>query len=893
MQTTLNTILDFFTKDSLKKTLDVFIKEIIQLLKVQDVVFFLFDSEKKLKPYLSSMQIEEVDLRFSKYCLENQINSYFNLDSDIAKEFGLKQSYISYILSVSEGDLGVILVKNEPKKLFFETDFLKIKNIFTSFSLIIQRIILYKENLYIPLHYSLLLLLENSNLIQINQDLEKKLYSLLEVSNIINSSKKLEDMILNVLNSATKVLRAESASVFLLDFNTGDLVFDIISGNKNLKGIRIPKGKGIVGKCAETKQAIIVNDVQSSPDFYGDIDKISHITTRNLMACPLIVNDAVIGVIEVINTIDRQFFSNEDMELFQSFSDSVAIAIQRRKLIDYIEEANLQLEQKVRELTTLHNIAKILVEYQDIQVIIEKILDIIQKELKIYRLSFVVYDYNIKNFKILATRGFYIDSENISVKLIKYVFDKRIPFYIQNFDEEPELNSLISPERYKTKSAILIPLLKRDGKPFGILCATDPENRTHLDIEDFRILLTISSQISKAYESLELTGIQKEIEITARIQKNILPTSQPKHKSVEIFTKAIPARTTGGDFFDYYVESPYGDIFFIIADVSGKSLPAALFMAVANSILRTIIRKEKDPAKILSLANDLLYEESESGMFVTVFLGKYDSINKKLIFASAGHNHMLLIHEDNTYDLLSAKGTPLGVLKSKEIVYETKEIPLKKNDLLVLYTDGVTESVNLENKEYGLERLINVIVKHKSSPLEIIVDQIYKDVLEFTKKEIPDDDFTIVLSRFHLKFKNHIFKLKVSAKKENVPLLIDEISYILQKYNVKEEIMNNILLACDEISTNICFYAFRDKNIKLPKFYVILTLQPNRYVKILFVDEGIPYNFYNIRQPDVMKNLLGEVNGGFGIYLVQKIMDKAIYKNINHKNYLLIIKYLN
>lgn len=896
MQTFTNysSILQFLNKGPLKRTLDLFIKEIIKLIKIKDVILFFYDSDKRLKPYISSNQkIEEFDIQFAKYCIENQINDYFNLDSDIAKEFGFKQPYISYVLSVPEGDIGVLLVKNFSNKLFFEADFLMIKNIFASFSLIIQQTFFYKENLFIPFHYSLLLLLENSNLVQTNQDLEKKLYSVLEVSNVINSSKKLEDMILNVLKSATKVLRAESASVFLKDLNTGELVFDIIAGNENLKGIRIPKGKGIVGKCAETKQAIIVNDVQSNPDFYGDIDKISHIITRNLIACPLMVNNDVIGVIEVINTIDRQFFSQEDRELFQSFSDSVAIAIQRRKLIDYIEEANLQLEQKVRELTTLHNIAKILVEYQDIQIIIEKILDTIEKELKILRLSFALYDYNTKNFKILATKGFQIDSSDISTKLIEYVFEKRIPFYISNFDEQPELKNFIRPERYKSKSAILIPLFKRDSKPFGILCATDPENKKILDVEDFRILLTIGSQISKAYESLELTGIQKEIEITARIQKNILPNSQPKHKSVEIFTKAIPAKTTGGDFFDYYVESPYGDIFLIVADVSGKSLPAALFMAVANSILRTIIRREKDPAKILSLANDLLYEESESGMFVTVFLAKYDSVNEKIVFASAGHNHMLLIHEDNTYEILSARGMPLGVLKSKEIVYETKEIPLKKKDLLVLYTDGVTESVDKDNKEFGLGGLINTVIKNKSNSLEVIVNQIYKDVLEFTKKEIPDDDFTIVLSKFYLKFQDHIYKIKVSAKKENIPLLINEISFILEKYKLKEEYINNILLTCDEISTNICFYAFKNKNIENPKFYVIVTIKPNRYVKILFVDEGIPYDFYNLKQPDIMKNLQGEINGGFGIYLVQKIMDKTIYRHVNNKNYLLIVKYLH
>lgn len=885
---------EFKITEELKRTLDLFILEIIKILKVETVMIFFNDSDGNLKPYnKGNGEEEELDLNFAKYCFENQKSDYFNLDSQLAKEFSLKKPYISYILSIPEGDLGIILVKNFSNQLFFENDFHIIKNIFASFSLIIQRAIFYKKNLYIPFNNSILLLLENSSLIQTNQDLEKKLYSLLEVSNIINSSKKLEEMIQNVLKSATKVLRAESASVFLIDLNTGDLVFDILSGNEKLKGIRVPKGKGIAGKCAETKQAIIVNDVRNNPDFYSDIDKISQITTRNLMACPLIVNNDVIGVIEVINTIDRKNFSEEDMNLFQSFSDSVAIAIQRRRLIDYIEEANLRLEQKVRELTTLHNIAQILVQYKDFETIADKVLETIQKELKISRLSFLLYDSNLKKFKILASRGFSLNKEeNISPKLLDFIFEKKIPFYTSNFDEHPDLHHLLCPERYHTKSAIIIPLIKSDSKPYGVICATDPENKKYLENEDFRILMTVSSQISKAYETIEFTGVQKEIEITAKIQKNILPSSLPKHKTVEIYAKAIPSKTTGGDFFDYYIESPYGDVFFIIADVSGKSLPAALFMAVANSILRTIMRKEKDPSVILSLANDLLFEESESGMFVTVFLAKYDSLNNKLVYSSAGHNHMLLIHQDGSYQILQAKGMPLGVLRSKDIVYEKKEISLKKDDLLVLYTDGATESVNMENQEYGLQRLIKEIVQNRNQNLEFIANHIYRDILEFTNKEIPDDDFTLLLSRFHLKFHNHIYTLKVIAKKENIPLFIDEIANILQKYKMDEEIVNNILLVCDEIVTNICFYAYKEKDIKKPFFISKIEVVPGKKIKILFVDEGVQYDFYNAQKPDLMKNLMGEVNGGFGIYLVQKIVDKTIYKNVMGKNYLLIIKKL-
>ncbi|GIX40733.1 MAG: serine phosphatase [Leptospiraceae bacterium] len=880
----------FQLTEPLKKTLNFFINELKSILKVEEVILFFLDSSENLHPYSNNNNvINNNDWEIVEYFFTNQENIYINLNSPLAKKFHLENPVIIYNLSSPEGEIGLILIKGYKDKLFFETDFHIVKNIFASFSLLINGALQYKNNIFIPFNNSLLLLLENSHLIRLYQDIEKKLYSLLEVSNIINSSKKLEDMIQNILESATKVLRAESASVFLVDIYTGELVFDIITGDSNLKGIRIPKGKGIVGKCAETRQSFIVNDPSSDPDFYQDVDKISQMTTRNLMACPLIVNNEVIGVIEVINTIDRSEFTKEDLELFQSFSDSVAIALQRRRLMDYIEEANLQLEQKVRELTTLHKIAQILVEHQDIGKIAELVLSTIQSELKITRLSFVIYDTNLKKFRLLSHKGYNLNQWELSPKLIQYVFERKIPLYIKNFDEIPELKPYISPERYITKSAILIPLLKSNGKPFGILCATDPENKDFLETEDFKLLSTIGSQISKTYESIEYTGIQKEIEITARIQKNILPSKLPVHKSVLFFAKTIPAKTTGGDFFDYYIESPYGNCFFMIADVSGKSLPAALFMAIANSIIRTVMRQEEDPAKILSYSNDLLFEESESGMFVTVFLAKYNAISGTLEYASAGHNNMLLIHDDNTYEILSAKGLPLGVLRSKDVVYEKKVINLKKNDILVLYTDGVTESINNQDIEYGLERLIKQIILNKQKSPQNIINHIYNDVLTFINRDIPDDDFTLLISKFSLKFIKDEFTIILPARKESVPKLIKEIDAILSRYKIPENILHDILLVCDEIATNICLYAYKNKEISNPQFKCKIKIQ-DRTLFITFIDNGNQYDFYGIQKPDLIKNLMGEKEGGFGLFLVHTLMDKAIYSHKKNKNFLTIVK---
>jgi sigma-B regulation protein RsbU (phosphoserine phosphatase) len=128
------------------------------------------------------------------------------------------------------------------------------------------------------------------------------------------------------------------------------------------------------------------------------------------------------------------------------------------------------------------------------------------------------------------------------------------------------------------------------------------------------------------------------------------------------------------------------------------------------------------------------------------------------------------------------------------------------------------------------------------------------------------------------------------AKKESVPKLINEIDAILSRYKIPKDVVSDVLLSCDEIATNICLYAYKNKNIYHPIFKCKIKIEPNSII-VTFIDEGSEYDFYDIKKPDLLKNLLGEKEGGFGIYLVHTIMDKAIYKHKNNKNFLTIVKY--
>ncbi|HMU85588.1 MAG TPA: SpoIIE family protein phosphatase, partial [Leptospiraceae bacterium] len=584
------------------------------------------------------------------------------------------------------------------------------------------------------------MLLENAHLNHKIKESDHQLKSVLEVSNLINSSRELSEMIQTVLYSAKRVIRAESASLFLVDEKTGELYFEIIAGNKkDLKGFRIPRGQGIAGITAATKKSLIVNDAQNDARVFRQVDQVSREITRNILAAPLLIEGEAIGVIEVINTIDRPAFSEHDLEIFESFSDSVAIALQRRRLLDSIQRTNVQLERRLREITSLHAVARAQVEERTIQDLFARALNIVRDDLKVGRASILMASGS--TLKMAASAGTYDESDATPGSLAHHVFSTNRPVFIEDFRENPEFAAMANPHRYDSRSCIILPLASPGQPPFGVLCLAEPSSGQFLE-EDYKLLLTIASQIVKGYENLGLNeqiivkkSLEKEMEITSRIQRNILPIKKPQHLHLDLAARSVMAKTTGGDFFDYYVHTPNGDVSCLVADVSGKSLPAALFMAVSSSILRTIIRQEIDPTRVLAQANDLLFEESQSGMFVTVFLCRYDPSTGRLRYASAGHNEMILMHENGNYEMLSGKGSPLGVLPAYRQKYLGGSTQVRDGDLLILYTDGVIEAVNSAGEEFGMDRLMSTLHEVRDRKPEEIVETVYKRVIDFSGSE--------------------------------------------------------------------------------------------------------------------------------------------------------------
>ena len=241
----------------------------------------------------------------------------------------------------------------------------------------------------------------------------------------------------------------------------------------------------------------------------------------------------------------------------------------------------------------------------------------------------------------------------------------------------------------------------------------------------------------------ELERRAYEMEIAGGIQQSFLPESPPRIEGVELAGLNLPAKEVGGDFYDFIPVSQdkWG---LVIADVSGKGIPAALFMALSRALVRANTVGNPTASHAIRRANDLIVEDDRVNMFVTLFYSVLDPARKTLTYVNAGHNPPLMLRRDGRgIALLEAKGIALGVMP--DIGLEERQISLREGDMVVLYTDGVTEAINNKEEQFGKERLISIAEKNCNLPASELVKRILKEITEFSQGQPQFDDLTLMI----------------------------------------------------------------------------------------------------------------------------------------------------
>jgi len=244
----------------------------------------------------------------------------------------------------------------------------------------------------------------------------------------------------------------------------------------------------------------------------------------------------------------------------------------------------------------------------------------------------------------------------------------------------------------------------------------------------------------------ELHKKQAELAVAADIQKSLLPASVPSIAGFDLAATAIPAKEVGGDFYDFIADSD-GDVSLVIADVSGKSVSAALFMALSRVVVRASGAPGRSAGAVLRNANKLIVADSgseNSGMFVTLFFGTLSSNLKEMIYANAGHNPPLIYRaKDGKIEQLEVTGVALGTMDDQD--YEERRAALHPGDVLIMYTDGVVESMNGKEELFGLRRLESSIKATAHLSAKSIMEKILEDISSFRGSEEQSDDITTIV----------------------------------------------------------------------------------------------------------------------------------------------------
>lgn len=293
-----------------------------------------------------------------------------------------------------------------------------------------------------------------------------------------------------------------------------------------------------------------------------------------------------------------------------------------------------------------------------------------------------------------------------------------------------------------------------EGSPRGLLVVADKESRRGVGpfpTTDRRTLALFANQAAIAIENaklhklaLEKERLEREMELAAEIQNQLLPKVMPAIPGFEVIGWNRPARQVGGDYFDLQAlgENRWG---LVVGDVTGKGLPAALLVSTLHSALRLLLdRMEVGPALVERL-NRHIFESSSANKFITMLMAAIDIDSGQLAYLNAGHNPGLVIRGDASIEQLKSGGLPLGLMAG--VTYTKASLHLQCGDLVCLYSDGITECESPEEEEFGLDRLIELLTTHREKPLTELIATIDREVVSFAQGQPQGDDQTVVLLR--------------------------------------------------------------------------------------------------------------------------------------------------
>jgi serine phosphatase RsbU (regulator of sigma subunit) len=476
---------------------------------------------------------------------------------------------------------------------------------------------------------------------------------------------------------------------------------------------------------------------------------------------PLRAGDRILGILNVAGP-DWSSFGPAALSILTNMGNQIGTALERARLFDLLQE------RRIHEQIALLDLSQQLLARRNLGDLIGYLVEAVRQMLEIDACALVLPNANGGLLGFWAASGWRVDptveqreapaDERSGPGLVFRTQQSLLIEDLEKDDPNPWMPDWLRLEGFRGHA--VVPLVA-EGRSVGVLVVNSRGPRL-LSEEEMRLLRLMANQaaiaIEKArlhQEELKMQSMERDLEVGKQIQLSMLPDACPVVPGWECAASYDAARVVGGDFYDFFplTTEPAsngtwepGQLGLVIADVAGKGVPAALFMARGCTTIRTTALVGNGPAAALTQANKLIYRERESQLFLTALYAVLDTTNGRLVYANAGHNPPLWSQAaTGAIQKLDARGIVLGIFGNVEL--EEREIQVTPGDLLVFYTDGVTEAMNASHDLFGEERLEATLAANAGASAQEVLDAILDAVRVFTGDVEQSDDLTLFVIR--------------------------------------------------------------------------------------------------------------------------------------------------
>ncbi len=561
---------------------------------------------------------------------------------------------------------------------------------------------------------------------------------LMRLTDALNTTLDLQTLLSRTSELVRAVIPYRIFAIFLLNDRTHELRMRFQIGHTpQTERIRVPVGKGVVGQVAQTRQAILLNDVATA-DFYIAANP----DVRSELAVPLIAKNRLIGVMD-LESEQPNFFRPEHLHVLTMMASRIAQSIENARLY-------ARISRQAQTLEVLNEIAVELASILDLNPLLERVGQLLRRLIDYQMFSIMLLD---EKGETLITRYAWRFGYShapmrripISSGLVGAAVREWRPINVPDVSNDQRY----LPMNPETRSELIVPLFYK-GRVIGVL---DLEHTRpgFFNEEHERMLTTLASQIAIAIENARLyqavrrqeAQLEKDIAMAREVQLRLLPPNAPSHPHAEMAVRFLPARTIGGDLYDFIDYGPNRSAI-VLGDVSGKAAPAALFAALVSGIMRAAAAQQPEPAAMLGLLNDALQERKLESQYVTMLFALWNDENLTLTVANSGAVQPVFCRAGQSIPV-RAEGFPLGMFP--DVTYEEFNVATQPGDVIVFVSDGILDAEDEKEEMYGEDRLAGLLCASRDLPAGEIAEAILADVARFQGSKDRFDDETIIVLR--------------------------------------------------------------------------------------------------------------------------------------------------